>query len=70
MSFRKLFDKKIEVVNVGLDSFKDDLEKQGEKVVNVDWTPPANIDDCILQILHKNKAKIEVANEKVLEIIS
>ncbi|MBT3756902.1 MAG: fdrA domain protein, partial [Candidatus Cloacimonetes bacterium] len=40
MSFRKLFDKKIEVVNVGLDSFKDDLEKQGEKVVNVDWTPP------------------------------
>ena len=29
MSFKKLFGKKVEVLNVGLYSFKDDLEKQG-----------------------------------------
>ena len=69
MSFKKLFDRKIEVVNIGLDSFRDDLEKQGEKVVNVEWTPPANIDDDVLQILQKNKTIIKKANEKALEII-
>jgi len=69
MSFKKLFGKKIEVVNVGLDSFKDDLEKQGENVINVEWTPPANIDNSVMQILQKNKTKIEIANKKVLEII-
>ncbi len=69
MSFKKLFGKKVEVVNIGLDSFKDDLEKQGEKVINVEWTPPANIENNILKILQENKATIETANEKVLEII-
>jgi len=69
MSFKKLFGKKVEVVNVGLDSFKDDLEKQGEKVTNVEWTPPANIDKNILQILQNNMTKIEAANKKALEII-
>ena len=69
MSFKKLFGKKIEVVNVGLDSFKDDLEKQGQKVTNVDWTPPANIDKNILQVLQDNKKQIETANKKALEII-
>ena len=69
MGFKKLFGKKVEVVNIGLDIFKDDLEKQGQKVTNVEWTPPANLDKNILQILQDNRAKIETANEKALEII-
>ena len=69
MGFKKLFGKNIEVVNIGLESFKDDLTKQGEKVTNVEWTPPANLDKNVLQILKTNEAKINKANEKVLEII-
>ncbi len=69
MGFKKLFGKKVEVVNIGLDTFKDDLGKQGEKVTNVEWTPPANLDKNILRILQENKAIIETANEKALEII-
>jgi hypothetical protein len=69
MKFKKLFDKKVEVVNNGLDIFKDELKKQGQKVTNIEWTPPANIDKSVLKMLQENKAKIETANKKVLEII-
>ena len=69
MGFNKLFGKKMEVVNIGLERFKDDLEQQGEKVVAVDWTPPANIDKAILQKFEDKKDVIVAANEKVLEII-
>ncbi|MEA1972032.1 MAG: DUF1116 domain-containing protein [Candidatus Cloacimonadota bacterium] len=69
MEFKKLFGKKMEVVNVGLERFKDDLEHQGEKVENVEWTPPANIEKEVIEILENNKSITEKANEKVLEII-
>lgn len=69
MGFKKLFGKKVEIVNIGLESFKEDLEKQGQTVTQVDWTPPGMIDRDILQTLHENKETIEQANEEVLKII-
>ena len=69
MGFKKLFGEKMEIVNIGLERFKDDLEMQNEKVEQVDWTPPANIDKKVLETLAANKEVIIAANEKVLEII-
>ncbi|MCF7858317.1 MAG: DUF1116 domain-containing protein [Candidatus Cloacimonetes bacterium] len=69
MKFKKLFGKKVEVVNIGLETFKDDLEKQGQKVTNIEWTPPANLSEPTLNTLQKNKEVIETANKKALEII-
>jgi hypothetical protein len=69
MGFKKLFGEKLEVVNIGLERFKDDLEMQNKKVEQVDWTPPASIDKKILDTLEANKDKIIAANEKVLKII-
>ena len=31
----------LQVVNIGLDSFADDLRAQGVAVVRLDWRPPA-----------------------------
>jgi hypothetical protein len=69
MAFKKLFGNKVEVVNLGLERFKDDLEAQGEQVTQVDWTPPAALGEEVLEIFEKNSEKIETANKQVLEII-
>lgn len=45
--------KKLVVINVGISTFADDLEKQGVKVVRVDWKPPAGGDEEILDLLDK-----------------
>jgi hypothetical protein len=59
----------LKVINLGLEAFKDDLQKQGVEVVQVDWQPPANIDAAILDQLSLHSDKIKVANDKVLDII-
>lgn len=69
MGFKKLFDKKIEVVNIGLDRFTEDLKQQGETVTNVEWTPPANLDNSILEVFKTKHDIIEEANAKALQII-
>jgi hypothetical protein len=37
----ELLEAPIQVVNVGLQCFSDDLSSQGVKVVQVNWIPPA-----------------------------
>ncbi len=69
MKFKKLFNKKVKTVNIGLDSFEKDLQQQGQEVTGLDWTPPADLDEHVLQTLKENQDKIERANEKALEII-
>lgn len=69
MAFNKLFGNKVEVVNLGLESFKKDLQKQGEQVTQVDWSPPADLDQEVLDIFEKNREKIVAANEKALDKI-
>ena len=48
-----LLDKKLKVINIGIKTFAEDLEKQGIDVVHVDWRPPAGGDVEILKLLDK-----------------
>lgn len=45
--------RKLHVVNVGLPTFADDLEKQGIDVTRVDWSPPAAGDVEMLKLLDR-----------------
>jgi hypothetical protein len=58
-----LFKQKLEIINIGLKSFKESLDKTGFDAVNVDWKPPAGGDVEIIQMLDKFeeiKKKIDV----------
>jgi len=41
------------VINIGLSSFADDLNKQDVETVNVDWSPPARGNIELANILAK-----------------
>jgi len=43
----------IKVINVGLELFAESLHNQKVDVLHVDWAPPAEGDDEILNILQK-----------------
>lgn len=48
-----ILNQEIQVINIGLDIFKDAFEAQGVKVVQVDWEVPGKGDEKILSILKK-----------------
>ncbi len=50
---KKLLNKELKVINIGIEMFADDLEKQNVDVVHVDWRPPAEGDLDILKLLEK-----------------
>ena len=43
----------LSVVNVGLEAFARDLERQGVEVIDVDWRPPAGGDPGLADLLAK-----------------
>lgn len=49
----RLLEGPIRVVNVGLDGFADELERQGVAVTRVDWSPPAGGDPALAALLAK-----------------
>lgn len=64
----------LQVVNIGVEFFKEELAKQGVKSVQVDFTPPAGGNPAVLKALDKLnepviKEKIEKANALALERI-
>ena len=69
MSIQKLFSAPLQVVNVGIESFKEACEKNGAPSVQVDWRPPVDVAPESEAILAKRAAKIDKANQKVMEII-
>ena len=48
-----LLDHPIQVVNIGLRSFADDLIGHGVQVVHVDWVPPARGNRRLANLLSK-----------------
>ncbi len=48
-----LFNKDLKIINLGLESFAEDLKKQGVKVTEVDWRPPAKGKKKLLTLLDK-----------------
>lgn len=69
MSIQKLFSAPLQVVNLGIESFKEACEKNGAPAVQIDWRPPVEVAPESEAILAKRAAKIEAANRKVMEII-
>ena len=49
----KLLNKELKVINIGIEMFADDLEKQNVDVIHVNWQPPAGGDLDILRFLDK-----------------
>ncbi|GAB1366487.1 DUF1116 domain-containing protein [Candidatus Cloacimonadaceae bacterium] len=67
----KLENKPLKVINLGLESFADDLKSMGVKVESVDWKPPLPVDKAMREKIKANYAKkIEPANRQALEIIN
>ncbi len=48
-----LLGRPLKVINVGLEGFAQDLERQGVAVVRVDWRPPAGGDPKLADLLSK-----------------
>lgn len=70
----ELFKRDLEVVNIGLEMFRNDLSKQGTKVNQVKFAPPADGDEEVLRALdyldtEHIRGKIEAANREVVERI-
>ncbi len=49
--------KPLEAINVGLESFAENLQAQGTPTVHVDWKPPAGGNERLMAILEKMKQK-------------
>jgi len=69
MAINDLFDKDLKIINIGLTSFKDSLEEVQVDVVQVDWKPPADIDEKTMEIISIHSSYIEKQNEKSLKKI-
>jgi FdrA protein len=48
-----LLDSPLQVINVGLEAFADELQAQGVSVIQVDWSPPAGGDPELADLLSK-----------------
>lgn len=69
MAINDIFGKKLNVINIGIESFKDNIESSGGNAVQLDWKPSVNVDSNISKAIHAKKDIIEAANKKALEII-
>ncbi len=74
-NINKLFKQDLSAVNLGLESFAENLRNEGVKAVQVQWKPPAGGNKEIAVLLDKLdiiRAKIDVdaANKKAAEIIN
>jgi hypothetical protein len=70
-----LFDQDLSVVNLGLESFAENLRNENVKAVQVQWKPPAGGNREIALFLDKleeirGKIDIDAANKKAAEIIN
>lgn len=48
-----LLDEPLKVVNIGLETFAEELAAEGAEVVHVDWAPPAGGDPALATLLSK-----------------
>jgi len=58
-----LFDSPLQVINVGLASFAEDLSRRGVDVINVDWRPPAHGDPAKNALLTKLQSKLDLVSQ-------
>lgn len=65
-----LFGQNTAAINLGAETFKDELARQGANVVQVDWRPPAQGKGKLMEALDflMDSAAVDEANNKALEI--
>ena len=67
---RHLFEEPLQVVNIGIPTFSEEIIKQGANAVQLKWTPPAGGDPELLEMLKRlDDEKVDRANQKALEAI-
>ena len=49
----ELFSKELKVINMGLDSFADNLRKKEVAVLQMDWKPPAGGNKRLISLLER-----------------
>lgn len=49
------FGKQLKVINMGLDSFSEDLKSQQVETIQMDWRPPAGGNQKLAALLEKLK---------------
>jgi len=69
MSVQDIFESDLQVVNVGLTSFKEALDDVGVKAIQVEWKPPIDVSSRARQIIYTHREEIEAANKRVMDII-
>lgn len=69
MSINDLFNNELKVVNIGLKSFKEDLERVNVRSVHMDWKPSFDLAPGVMDTLQTHSSEIEKANEKAVKII-
>ena len=52
-----IFNKELKVINIGIQTFAQELERQGVKVVSIQWRPPASGDLEMLDLLDRLERK-------------
>ncbi len=69
MSYDELFDGDLSVINVGVDTFRETLERTGTPVFGVEWSPPTGDAELNRKLtrLYRHRDRIHEANEKALE---
>ncbi len=50
---RELFSKELVVINMGLESFADNLRKEDVTVLPMNWKPPAGGNERVIALLEK-----------------
>ncbi|VFS47651.1 membrane protein FdrA [Budvicia aquatica] len=71
---QQLFASDLNVINVGIEMFKDDLQAQNVSVTHLSWTPPGGGNLAVIAALDRLEApelaaKIAAANQQAVERI-
>ncbi len=71
MAVKGLLRSPVQVINLGLEGFADDLGRRGVAVVHVDWSPPAAGDARLGELLSRlgSLERVETANDEALNRI-
>lgn len=69
MAINDIFNQPLTVINLGLESFKENLRSSGTEAVHVNWSPGAKVKPSAMNILDAHSELIEEANKKTLDII-
>jgi hypothetical protein len=69
MAIKDLFKTELKVINIGLASFKEGLDRSRVAAVQVDWRPPVKIDEGVLSAIEAAAPDIDRANEKAVKLL-